>query len=279
MPDKSNKILTENLRKINKNITGLHKSPRKKSPDKTLFCRYELKYRIPESTAQAVAAYIRPYIHPDKYANASPSGNYPISSLYFDSNNLRLCRDTVEQMKNRFKLRIRTYSDDNATPCFFEVKRRINDVILKARARVSKNDIRSILSGGLPDNIYKSDKQALRQFQLYVNSLNARPLILIRYDRQAFEGDTANRVRITFDRNLHYKTMTSPDVEVYGSNWNRVPYNFVILEIKFTQRFPVWLSNMVKCFNLKRKAFSKYVSSIEQSNELGATSPIRMMGV
>ena len=278
MPDSSNKILTENIRKTNKSATVLHKTPPKQKTDKTLFCRYELKYRIPESTARAIAAYIRPYIHPDKYAHSSPSGTYLISSLYYDSDSLRLCRDTLEKRKNRFKLRIRIYSDDQAAPCFFEVKRRINNVILKGRARVAKKDIQPILSGSLPENIYKKDKQVLRQFQLYKDSLNARPLMLVKYDRQAFEGDTANRVRITFDRNLQYKSVISPEVQVHGPGWQRVPYNFVILEIKFTQRFPAWLSNMVKCFDLKQKAFSKYASTIEQSNALGATSPIRMRG-
>jgi len=243
-----------------------------------LSCRYELKYRISESRARAIADFIKLYLHKDKYALSTPSGDYPISSLYFDSDGLRLCRDTIEGRMNRFKLRVRTYSDEPKSPCFFEVKRRINNVILKGRARVKKSDIPLILSGRLPDSVYKEDEQVLRQFQLYKDSLNARPLILVRYDRQAFEGDTTTRVRVTFDRNLHYKTVTTPEVEVYGANWHRVPLNFVVLEIKFTKQFPSWLSSMVKCFDLKQGAFSKYVSTIKQSNSLGASSPIMMMG-
>jgi SPX domain protein involved in polyphosphate accumulation len=243
-----------------------------------LGCRYELKYRISESRARAIAAFIKSYLHVDKYARTSPSGDYPISSLYYDSDGLRLCRDTIESKMNRFKLRVRTYSDDPKTPCFFEVKRRLNNVILKGRARVTKSDVPLILSGSLPEGIYKQDAQVLRQFQLYKDTINARPLMLIRYDREAYEGDTATRVRITFDRNLCYKAPTTPQVEVYGANWHRVPFNFVILEIKFTQKFPSWLSDLVRCFDLKQGAFSKYVSTIKQSNSLGASSPIMMMG-
>ncbi|MCF7956331.1 MAG: polyphosphate polymerase domain-containing protein [Phycisphaerae bacterium] len=265
------------IQRTDKGVIGLPKSPKKKSSDKMLSCRYELKYRISEAHAGAIAAFIRPYLHRDKYALSTPSGDYPISSLYYDSDTLRLCKDTQEGRSNRFKLRVRTYSDEPGSPCFFEVKRRINNVILKGRARVKKDDIPMILSGRIPDSVYKEDEQVLRQFLLYKDSLNARPLMLIRYDRQAFEGDTTTRVRVTFDRNLHYKPVTTPEVEVYGPNWHRVPLNFVILEIKFTQRFPAWLSNMVKCFNLKQSAFSKYVSTIEQSNSLGASSPIMMM--
>jgi len=258
--------------------TALHKSPKKIKPvDKVLSCRYEIKYRISETVARAVAAYIKPYLHVDKYALTQPTGDYPISSLYYDSDNLRLCRDTMEKRKNRFKLRIRTYSDEPGVPCFFEVKRRINNVILKGRARVKKDDIPYILSGGIPEKTYKEDVQVLRQFQLYKDLLNARPLILVRYNRQAWEGDTATRVRVTFDRDLSYKAVTKPVLEVNGPNWHRVPLNFVILEVKFTQRFPLWLSHMVKCFNLKQGAFSKIVSTVKQSSELGASSPIMMM--
>ncbi len=276
------KVLTDNHNvssgSITKNAMIAHKSPKKPPIDKVLSCRYELKYRISQSRAAAIAAFIRPYLHVDKYARTSPTGDYPISSLYYDSNGLRLCKDTMEGRKNRFKLRIRTYSDDPKTPCFFEVKRRVNCVIMKGRARVSKKDIPLILSGRIPEGTYKHDEQVLRQFQLYKDSLNARPLILVKYDRQAYEGDTATRVRVTFDRNLQYKTVTRPEVEVNGSNWHRVPLNFVVLEIKFTQKFPAWLSDMVKCFDLKQGAFSKYVSTIKQSNSLGASSPIMMAG-
>lgn len=276
------KVLSDNSHSrsgsITKCVTGLQISAKKKTGDKVLTCRYELKYRISRSRARAIAAFIKPYLHLDKYARLRPSGDYPISSLYYDSDGLRLCRDTVEGRKNRFKLRIRIYSDDPKAPCFFEIKRRINNIILKDRARVTRKDIPLILSGRLPAGIYKQDQQILRQFQFYKDTLNARPLMLVRYDREAYEGDIAARVRITLDRNLHYKAATRPDVEIYGANWHRVPLNFVILEIKFTQRFPFWLSDMVKCFDLKQGAFSKYVSTIKQSNSLGSSSPIMMAG-
>lgn len=261
---------------ITSDVVGLKKTLSKQPVDKVLSCRYELKYRISESRARSIAAYVKSYLHVDKYALSSRTGDYPISSLYYDSDCLRLCRDTTEGRANRFKLRVRAYSDDPKTPCFFEVKRRINNVIIKGRARVAKKDIPLVLSGRLPEGIYEKDQQVLRQFQLYKDMLNARPLMLIRYDREAYEGDTATRVRVTFDRNLCYKAATKPDVEVNGPNWHRVPVGFVVLEIKFTQRFPSWLSDMVRCFDLKQGAFSKYVSTIEQSNSLGASSPVMM---
>jgi hypothetical protein len=47
----------------------------------------------------------------------------------------------------------------------------------------------------------------------------------------------------------------------------------VILEIKFTDCYPVWLNQMVKVFNLHRQSISKYVGSIKQSCLLGYCTP------
>ena len=211
----------------------------KKHDDNMLACRYELKYRISESKARAISKFISPYLHPDRYAKLQPDGTYPIVSLYFDSEALNLARETIEGKKNRFKLRIRSYSDDSQAPRFFEIKRRINNVIMKSRARVMQEDIEPVLvqkSIILPSGV--SDGNTLRQFQLYVSTLNARPMVLVRYMREAYEGDSDNRVRITFDRKLCYNSTKELKVVMGGSGWRRVVMEFVILEIKFTSRYP-----------------------------------------
>lgn len=242
--------------------------------DTTLFCRYELKYRITETKARALAAYVQPYIHPDRYAKTQPGYQYPISSLYMDSSSLTLCSETLRGKKNRFKLRIRGYDDNPQSPVFLEVKRRINNVILKSRVMAEKEALTRILNGRYtPSYTYEKDRQAFQQFMLYVTSLNARPVVLIRYMRQAFEGDSDNRVRITFDRQLSFKTTRQPTVCLNGSGWKSVTMDFVILEIKFTARYPLWLSDMVKIFDLKQSAMSKYVSSVQQSCALGFCAP------
>jgi hypothetical protein len=237
--------------------------------DTMLSCRYELKYRIRESKARAVAQYVQSYIHPDKYALKQPGLAYSISSLYFDSNNLHLCKETIHQRKNRFKLRIRCYDDNPESPCFVEIKRRLNSVIMKDRARIQREMLKGIVNFHVPDELYSKDKKILSQFYFYLVSLRARPIVLVRYMRQAFEGDSSNRVRITFDRQLSFKAANRIEVTHNGSGWKLVPMDFVILEIKFTGRYPIWLSDMIKIFDLKQTAMSKYVSSVQTSCSLG----------
>ena len=251
-----------------------------KNKDSMLSCRYELKYRIRESKARAIAQYVQSYIPADQYSRKNPGLEYPISSLYFDSQELQLCKETIEEKVNRFKLRIRCYDDNPQTPCFVEIKRRLNSVILKDRARLQKEMLKSVIQDlCVPDSLYEKDKKILRQFQFYLRTLCARPLVLVRYKRQAFEGDSRNRVRVTLDREMSFKAVDRPVLTMNGEGWRRIPMDFVILEIKFTNHYPLWLSDMVKCFDLKQTAMSKYVSSVQQSCSMGFCAPTCLIGV
>ncbi|MHC4483393.1 MAG: VTC domain-containing protein [Planctomycetota bacterium] len=245
-----------------------------KLADRLLRCRYELKYRISESKAAAIEQFIKPYLHVDHYCKLQPSGAYPVVTLYLDSHNLGLCRQTLEGNKNRFKLRIRSYTDEPDYPRFFEIKRRMNVIIIKSRARVMYPDIATLLSGmSLPPQDYETDEETLKQFQLYMKSINAEPVMQVRYVRRAYEGDSENRVRVTFDRQLAYNVGSEPEVRFGGRGWQRHSLEGVILEIKFTARYPAWLSRMVRYFDLQQRSISKYVTSVKQSCLVGYCAP------
>jgi SPX domain protein involved in polyphosphate accumulation len=248
--------------------------------DRTLACRYELKYHISESTAEAISQFVKPYLGLDRYSKLQRRGYYPIVSLYLDSSGFHLCRETLTGKKNRYKLRIRSYTDEPEYPRFFEIKRRINTVIVKSRARVMEGDVSALLEGrSLPPQNFTADIDAINQFQMYLRNLKAGPKVLIRYMRQAYEGDSHTRVRVTFDRELAYKVTSKPEVILGGPGWQRNPYTSggVILEIKFTERYPEWLNEMVKYFNLEHQSISKYASSISESCLLGFCAPRLMV--
>jgi len=249
---------------------------RKVTGDRMLACRYEMKYLIDEIKAAGVVQYIRPFLPPDRYSKLQREGMYPMVSLYIDSPDLQLCRESLTGQKNRFKLRIRSYTDEPEYPRFFEIKRRINTVIMKSRARVTDADVPLLLAGrSLPPQGYSTDEQALHQFQLYMTSIQAGPLVLVRYMRQAFEGTGENRVRVTFDRELCYKVTDEPYVRLGGSGWQHHTFTVAhtILEIKFTGRYPAWLSRLVEDFELDVMPISKFATSVTQACRLGFCGP------
>ena len=127
----------------------------------------------------------------------------------------------------------------------------------------------------------KTDVDAIKQFHLYMKSINARPIVLIRYFRRAYEGNMENRVRVTFDRKLAYKVSSAPEVLFNGKSWQLHPVTArgVILEIKFTGRYPAWLGRMTEYFDLRQRSMSKYANSIVRSCELGFCAPkVPMLG-
>jgi len=244
--------------------------------DRMMASRFEMKYLISESTAAGMKQFMKSYIPMDRYCKLHRGGDYPIVSLYLDSENLRLCRESLEGHKNRFKLRIRSYTDEPDYPCFFEIKRRITTVIMKSRARVMHRDVPGLLQGlPLPPQNYNVDEAALNQFQLYASCIRARPTILIRYMREAYEGEGEGRVRVTFDRKLCYKVTHEPEVRLGGTGWQPNPFTVgqVILEIKFTGNYPAWLTRMVKYFGLRLRSISKFASSLEDASLLRFCAP------
>lgn len=187
---------------------------------------------------------------------------------------MQLCRESLEGHKNRFKLRVRSYTDDPDYPRFFEIKRRMNTVIIKDRARVEHCNVARLLSElSLPAGSCRTDGDALEQFRLYTNSINAEPVIKIRYMRQAYEGDSQTRVRVTFDRQLSFNVGSAPEVSFTGQGWQRHPLKGVILEIKFTGHYPAWLNRMVKSFDLHQRSLSKYARSVKKSCLLKFCAP------
>jgi hypothetical protein len=252
-----------------KAVSSSHISPIKslgKLIDHTLSCRYEMKYLVSESKARALAQFAEAYLPLDRYCRSQPSGAYPVVTLYLDSHNLQLCRESLEGHKNRFKLRIRSYTDDPDYPRFFEIKRRMNTVIIKTRTRVKHHHIASLVSGlSLPPEDCSADQETLKQFRLYMNSINAGPVIKVRYMRRAYEGTLPNRIRVTFDRQLAFNASSVPDVSYTGQGWQRHPIKGVILEIKFTGCYPAWLAQMIKCFDLRPQSLSKYARSVKRS--------------
>ena len=234
--------------------------------NRNLWSRHEIKYLISESKAAAVPQFIRPYMRLDRYCRLQPERAYPIVSLYLDSENLWLCRQSMEGHKNRFKLRIRSYTDEPDYPNFFEIKRRMNTIIIKDRARIMPAGAASLISGtSRPPQDNDAERKSLEQFLLYMNSINAKPVVRTRYQRQAFEGILDNKLRVTFDRDISYNVTAAPDVGLNGRGWHKLPLNGVVLEIKFTGRYPIWLSQMVKYFNLRQQSMSKYARSIKGS--------------
>jgi hypothetical protein len=171
--------------------------------------RFELKYLISENTAQRLRDFVRCYLSMDEFSVGRPNYSYPVHSLYLDSDSLEIYWRTVNGDKNRFKLRLRYYSDNADTPVFFEIKRRMKDVILKQRGGVRQSAVPLLLNGQLPEEKHMITKDpgslvAVQRFQSLMMQLNAKPKSHIFYQREAYVADN-DEVRVTMDRDVRFE--------------------------------------------------------------------------
>ncbi|TVR50686.1 MAG: polyphosphate polymerase domain-containing protein [Puniceicoccaceae bacterium] len=246
--------------------------------------RFELKYVIPDALAVQIRDFLAPYMEMDPYGARQPDLSYPVHSLYLDSGDLALHQSTINGDKNRFKLRVRFYENRPAAPVYFEIKRRENNAIYKERCAVRRHVVPEIIAGRLPrrDDFVSAcpeDERALHNFCTLMNRLVARPVAHVAYRREAWLSEGANRLRITFDRQVRSCPERTACLEPEMERPVLVFGNEVVLELKFTGRFPTWMRDLVQVFGLRQCSAAKYVDGIVRMEELdrplpAATAPV-----
>jgi hypothetical protein len=229
--------------------------------------RFELKYLIDESITLDMRDFLVSYLELDDYGVGQPTLSYPVHSVYLDSDGLHTYHDTINGTKNRFKLRLRYYDDRPDTPVFFEVKARVDKCILKQRCGVRREAVPLLVAGQLPDSdqlISREPKQlaAIQRFNQLLLKLNARPKAHNSYMREAWVSSEDNSVRVTFDRNVRIEPYFVAGAPVEFTRPYPLFTENVILELKFTNRFPDWFKILVRRFNLVWAASAKYAGGV-----------------
>lgn len=228
--------------------------------------RFELKYLLREETAQAIRRFVSCYLKPDEFAASLPNYSYPVHSLYLDSPELTTYQAVQCGEKNRFKLRIRYYSDSDST-VYFEIKRRTNDVISKMRAKVRRDAVQALLSGQPPQlrHLASPDGRqmvALQEFCRLMHTLRATPRSHVAYQREAWMSPVNNSVRVTFDRGVQCEPEFGTGLTTALGEAVAPFDDQVVLELKFVDRMPTWFSEMVRVFGLVRGGAPKYAQGV-----------------
>jgi SPX domain protein involved in polyphosphate accumulation len=230
--------------------------------------RYERKYVVAERDAAAIRQFVASYLPPDRYMRGAGPTGYRVSSLYLDSPQLLLYRQTRNGVKNRYKLRIRFYDDDPAMPAFLEIKKRTTETIHKLRAMIAKSAVERLLCGSRPtgaDLLSNSDAsyRALGEFCECRERLQAGGVVFVNYHREAFVSSVAENVRATFDRQIAGGRYCPGAGLAIKGDTNPIPGKGVVLELKYNGRAPRWMRDLVHSFSLQKQSFAKYVRSVD----------------
>ena len=210
-----------------------------------VFKRYELKYLLSFEQYLAVRAEIKKRLSPDKF------GVNTVQSLYLDTDDYRLIRESVEKPVFKEKLRLRCYNlNDCDKDIFVEMKRKYDGVVYKRRIACKERDAENLQGGKV---LTSQIGRELKYFLNFYGGLSPKMLILC--DREAFYGD--GDLRVTFDRNIRYRT-TDLDFHTSLNGEDIIPKDQTLMELKTGTALPLWLCDLLCDNRIRKTSFSKY---------------------
>lgn len=214
------------------------------------FARKELKYRLSASQTRFLQEALAPYMVPDQY------GESTICNIYYDTPDFRLIRKSIEKPVYKEKLRLRSYGPAGPEDkTFLELKKKYKGIVYKRRVSLTEQEAMAYLNGEAP---LPMDTQISRELDWFLEFYgNLRPAVYLNYDRTAFYAKDDSDLRITFDRNICYRT---EDLSLQSDPGGRfvIRPGESIMEIKAAGAMPLWLTAILTQAGAKRNSFSKY---------------------
>lgn len=211
---------------------------------KNKFERYELKYILSLEQYGVILEEIKKHLQIDKY------GESTIQSLYYDTDNYLLIRNSIEKPLYKEKLRARSYGLASDI-VFLELKKKYNGIVYKRRVELKENEISRIINEKKYSNQVEHE---IAYFSDFYISLEPRMLLI--YDRSAFYNENLD-LRITLDKNIKYRIK---DLNLHTSLQGELLLddNQVLMEIKSLKGYPLWLVKLLNSKSIYKQSFSKY---------------------
>ncbi len=217
--------------------------------DILIFKRYEKKYRLTQAEYELLMSKIAHELVPDKH------GRSMLCSLYLDTPDYLLIRNSIEAESYKEKLRLRSYGlPEGDKKLFFEIKKKYNGVVYKRRVSMTMNEAFKYID----DGIVPTTSQIMREID-YAMKLyrQPKPGICILCEREAYFAKNDPEVRLTFDENLRYR-IGFPISENLCEGTPIVEKEERILEIKTPGAMPMWLARALSECGIFPSKFSKY---------------------
>lgn len=229
--------------------------------------RYELKFYIPEDLIPHVLEFSKNHTQLDPYTDKKKK-EYCVRSLYLDTDDFNFYYEKLDGLKVRKKLRVRVYNEHQENvKGFLEIKRRFENCIFKERMSLPYSEIKKLIKNPEIQDITfeesRNGKLVLGRFIYNVVKFNLKPTIAVVYERKAYVGKVDPEVRLTLDMNVRIKPVDEIGEIYTESNLKHILGRNVILELKFNDFMPRWMSNLVKHLSIKPESISKYCSGID----------------
>lgn len=240
------------------------KAPAVQTASSQTFLRKEIKYLLSASQYETVMRRFRNYLIPDVYTNSS------IRNIYFDTPDFRLIRRSLEKPTYKEKLRMRSYKKVNGTDSIFlELKKKADGIVFKRRISLPEEEAMSFFENNTPFSQDGQVQRELEYFRAFYKKLE--PKFFLTYDRQAYVAKNDSEIRITFDRNIRWRTN---DISLKSDPGGELLLNEgeVLMELKIPDAMPLWLVDILTESRARQVSFSKVGRAYEQYYRRGLTS-------
>ena len=217
---------------------------------KLTFKRYEKKYLLSAERYPQLMERLLPYLEPDEYHRSS------ICSIYYDRDDFRLIRHSIERPVYKEKLRVRSYNrqPDVDGPVFVELKKKYKGVVYKRRVMMRGKEAEAWLRGEAPA---PEDSQMVREIEWFLHENQPHPKVMIACDRVSWRAKDDPELRITFDERIRWRE-DRLQMDAGSAGTLLLPDGQVLMEIKIPGAAPLWLAHLLSELELFPTSFSKY---------------------
>ena len=240
------------------------------------FERYEMKYLISGEQLKRLLEVMEPYTAPDAFPHSQ------VQNIYYDTDDYRLIRRSLEKPDYKEKLRLRRYGGEG-DPVFVELKKKYESVVYKRRICMDRGSAEDLLDGGScgaaayggargtslsagsgPSKTRPSASepggQISREIEYFLNYYRGlSPKAYIYYDRDSYAGKNGD-LRITFDKNIVCRT---DELDLDAGCFGRpiLEEGMVLMELKCSAALPLWLTSFLSKEKIYQTSYSKYGSA------------------
>lgn len=253
-----------------------------------IFKRIEVKYLLDETTYRRLRERLKGMAEVDRYGESS------ILNIYYDTPDYRLIRTSLDKPLYKEKLRLRSYgTPTKESPAFVEIKKKYDGVVYKRRIDMKYADALDYLNQSIDNNMSETDRMnnnrtddkinhpekgsitardhkntkdkekiVNHQIRREIDSMrdyykNLQPMMAISYDRIAMFGTEDPELRITFDRNIRYRT-DRLDLRYGNVGTDILKPNQRLMELKIAGAMPIKLARIFSELRIYPVSFSKY---------------------
>ncbi len=216
-----------------------------------VFKRKEVKYLLSYEQYKDLRNFLKGYAEVDGY------GETDILNIYYDTEKFDVIQTSLDKPLYKEKLRLRSYgtaSEDSKS--FIEIKKKFDGIVYKRRISAPYKTAVDYLNGEKEALLDRS--QIRREIDSFLEMYpGIAPKMAICYKRIAMAGVEDPKLRITFDKDITWRTK---DLSLKKGNYGReiLEKGQHLMEVKIGNAFPIELSKMFSELGIFPISFSKY---------------------